>query len=395
MTGLPDSMFRSPARLTQPVWSPLFTQCWAGSHRSPSWIWETSKATKADSDGRPSRSVIRSRRQFHPASLWWEDPGSTASQCLPGPRDLNAINHAVVNRVAEIEVTGLSLEVQQGSVIRLGIERVGSWPGSRLHREGPAPGPSRLTRRMFRGLAVLRGGWRMSGLLLPLIIIMEDLGLPTYPDVDVQMSPVVPQAPEKRTFTVIPSPPRPAGMEDSADEESAGVHDSAAGDEPEVVDDSAGVADPAQEEDSAGVADSADRQDLAVDDSARGVGSVVQVTPAGTTLAAAFTPDRQGQDNTMVSDASSLISSSLPRQINHTVLLDCLSMMTLMQRRMDMAMPVPDTQSRPIAQTPTSRDDQTSPRKSGTPVRRSRTPVRRSRGMNNRVQRLHSFPISH
>ena len=56
----------------------------------------------------------------------------------------------------------------------------------------------------------------MSGLLLPLIIIMEDLGRPTYPDVDVQMSPVVPQAPEKRTFTVIPSAPRPAGMDDSA-----------------------------------------------------------------------------------------------------------------------------------------------------------------------------------
>ena len=249
----------------------------------------------------------------------------------------------------------------------------------------------------------------MSGLLLTLIIIMEDLGRPTYPDVDVQMSPVVPQAPEKRTFTVIPSPPRSAGMDDSAgvmgptdcakladsagvtgpvdsaddqgsaDDESAGVHDSAAGDKPEVVDNSAGVADPAQEEDSAGVADSADRQDSAVDDSARGDGPVVQGTPAGTTLAAAFTPHRQGQDTSMSSDASSLISPSLPRQIDHTVLLDCLSMMSLRQRRMDMAMPVPDTQSRPVAQTPTSRDDQTPPRGSGTPVRRSRTPVRHSR----------------
>ena len=45
--------------------------------------------------------------QFHPASLWLEDLGPTAAQCLPGPMDLNAIDHAVVNGVAENEVTGL------------------------------------------------------------------------------------------------------------------------------------------------------------------------------------------------------------------------------------------------------------------------------------------------
>ena len=122
-----------------------------------------------------------------------------------------------------------------------------------------------------------------------------------------------------------------------------------------AADDSAGVADPAHEEDSTGVADSADRQDLAVEDSARVDGPVAQGTPAGTTPAAAFTPDRQGQDTTMVSDASSLIFLSLSRQINQTALLDFMSIMTLMQRRMDMGIPVPDTQSRPIAQTPTSR----------------------------------------
>ena len=123
-------------------------------------------------------------------------------------------------------------------------------------------------------------------------------------------------------------------------------------------------------------------------------------TPAGNTLAAAFAPDRQGQDTTMVSDASSLISRSLPRQINHTALLEFMSMMTLMQCRMDMTLTVPDTRSRPVAQTPTSRDDQTPPRRSGTPVRRSRTPVRhsrtpvrRSRGMDE--SRFHSFPVSH
>ena len=103
---------------------------------------------------------------------------------------------------------------------------------------------------------------------------------------EVQLSPVAPQATEKRTITVIPSPPRPAGVDDSAGvtgptdsatladsagvtgptdsakvqesvgHESAGDYDSAADDEPEIVDDSAGVADPAQEQDPAG-ADSA------------------------------------------------------------------------------------------------------------------------------------------
>ena len=39
---------------------------------------------------------VTRRRPFHPASLWWEDPGPTAAQCLPGPTDLNAIDYAVV-----------------------------------------------------------------------------------------------------------------------------------------------------------------------------------------------------------------------------------------------------------------------------------------------------------
>ena len=160
---------------------------------------------------------------------------------------------------------------------------------------------------------------------------------------DVELSPLVPQPPERRTITVIQSPPRPAGRDDSAGvtgltdsaevvdsagvtgqtdsaenhdsagDESAGDHNSAGGDEPEVVDDSAGVADPAHEEDLEGVADSADRQDSTVDDSARGDGPVAQGTPAGNTPARVFTPDQQGQDTTMVSEASSLLFPSLPR----------------------------------------------------------------------------------
>ena len=90
--------------------------------------------------------MTKSQRQFHPTSLRWGDPGPTAAQCLLGPRDLNAIDHAVVNGVAEIEVTGLrDATTRQGFIIRLGIKRVGSWPGPRIRREGPAPGPSRLT----------------------------------------------------------------------------------------------------------------------------------------------------------------------------------------------------------------------------------------------------------
>ena len=76
--------------------------------------------------------------QFHPASLWWEDLGQTVAQCLPGPMDLNAIDHAVVNGVAEIEVTGLRFPTnRQGSITGLGIERVESGPGPRLRREDP------------------------------------------------------------------------------------------------------------------------------------------------------------------------------------------------------------------------------------------------------------------
>ena len=127
--------------------------------------------------------------------------------------------------------------------------------------------------------------------------------------------------------------------------------------------------------------DSAQPQDSAVDDSARGDEPVAQGTPAGTTPAVV-------QDTSMVSDVNSLLFPLLPRTINQANLLEFMSRMTLLQRRMDLGLPVPDTQSRPIDQTPTTRDDQTPPRGSKTtvecsrtPVRRSRTPVRRSRGM--------------
>ena len=64
------------------------------------------------------------------------------------------------------KITGRKdITTHQGPAIHLGVG-VGSGPGPRLCREGAGPDPGRL-----RGLAVLRGGRRRSGLLvLPLII---------------------------------------------------------------------------------------------------------------------------------------------------------------------------------------------------------------------------------
>ena len=283
----------------------------------------------------------------------------------------------------------------QGPVTGLGIAGVGSGPGPRLRREAPAPDPGTLTRRMLWCQVMLRGGQRQTEVRPSSssthhqrhhsrswgdrrFLSSEKSGSSYVSRREVQLSPVVPQATEKRTITVILSPPRPARMDDptgvtgptdsaaladsagvtgptdsaevhdSTGDESAGNHNSAADDEPEIVDDSAGVADPAQEQDPAG-ADSAQTQNSAVDDSARGDEPVAQGTPAGTT------PDAV-QDASTVSDVSSLLFPSLPRSINQANLLDFMSMMTLLQRRMDLGLPVPDTQSRPVDQTPMTRD---------------------------------------
>ena len=61
-----------------------------------------------------------------------------------------------------------------------------------------------------------------------------------------------------------------------------------------------------------------------MDDSARDDGPVAQGTPAENTPAA-------GQDTSMVSDVSSLLFPSLPRNINQANLVDFMSMWTLMQ----------------------------------------------------------------
>ena len=112
---------------------------------------------------------VTRRRPFHPASLWWEDPGPTAAQCLPGPTDLNAIDHVVVIGADKV-MERRDVTTHQGPVTRPDVEGVGSRPGPCL-REGPALEPGTLTRWMLRGLAVLRGGrWRSGLPVLPLII---------------------------------------------------------------------------------------------------------------------------------------------------------------------------------------------------------------------------------
>ena len=154
--------------------------------------------------------------------------------------------------------------------------------------------------------------------------------------------------------------------------------------------DSARQSDSAEDEDSArvdeptGDADSAEEEDSAVVDST-GQGAPARMTPARSQ-----TPAQQGQNSVMLSEYGSVIFPSLPRWINQASLLDFMSMMTLMQRGMDIVMPVPDNQDRPTVETSRTRDSQTLAKRSRTPVRRSKemdesrsstrskSPVRRS-----------------
>ena len=125
--------------------------------------------SEAETAGRLSRSSDKKKILSSGVSVVGRSRCPTAAQCLPGPTDLNAIDYAVM--FGADEVTGRrDFMTHQGPVTRQDIEGVGSGPGTRL-REGPALEPGMLTRRMFRGLAVLRGGRRRSGLLvLPLNI---------------------------------------------------------------------------------------------------------------------------------------------------------------------------------------------------------------------------------
>ena len=211
---------------------------------------------------------------------------------------------------------------------------------------------------------------------------------------EIDLTTTVPDQPERRTIIVIQSPARPASEDDSkgvtgpaeaADlatgEDSARLADSAVVADPAEEDDSAVVADPAEDDDSAGGADPAERDDSAAADSARGAGPAGQSAPAVMTPTRSQTPVQQGRDPEFSSEDGSVIFPSLPRLINQTSLLDFLSMMTLMQRRMDTVMPAPENPDRPPVE---RRVVHRSPSSSRTgelqaPARRSRTPVRRCR----------------
>ena len=203
---------------------------------------------------------------------------------------------------------------------------------------------------------------------------------------EVRLSPAVTQSPEKRTIPVTPSLARPDHVEEPAaevddpatvmgpsevvdgpagagpagddlasdgpaddgpaDDGSAG-DGSARDDEPVVVDGPEEVADPAsqqsatygpalQYDDQVGVAGPARLQPLALD------GPAAHGTPAGNTPSA-------GQDSSILTGVSSPLFPSMPTAINQAMLIDFMSMWTLLQRRMDKGMAVSDAQARPAA----------------------------------------------
>ena len=152
---------------------------------------------------------VTRRRPFHRASLWWEDPGRTAAQCLPGPTDLNAIDYAVVFGADEVH----------GSERLQNTPRSGHSPRHRRSGEQTRPmssgGFSSRARHAdpTSSLEVIGGSWVRSGSQLhdrceSVDSVMS--GLSYVSRREVQLSPVAPQQTEKRTITVIPLPPRPA-----------------------------------------------------------------------------------------------------------------------------------------------------------------------------------------
>ena len=142
---------------------------------------------------------VTRRRPFHPASLWWEDPGPMAAQCLPGPTDLNDIDYAVVFGADEVH----------------GSERLHNSPRSRhsprRRRSGERTRPTSSGGSSSR--EVIGGSWVTSGSQLHdkrerVDSVMS--GLSFVSRHEVQLSLVAPQQTEKRTITVIPLPPKPA-----------------------------------------------------------------------------------------------------------------------------------------------------------------------------------------
>ena len=198
---------------------------------------------------------------------------------------------------------------------------------------------------------------------------------------EIDMTTTVPDQPERRTITVIQSPPGPASEDDWAGSTGpAEVADSAQDDGSARPVDSSVVADPAGGDDSAGVADPAAVGGQArTADSARIADPAGQNVPAVVTPAGSQTPAQQPQDQEPSSEEGCGIFPLLPRRINQANPLDFMSIMTVMQRHMDNVTSGPENPDRP----PVERrfiDISLSTYRTGesqAPVRRSRAPVRR------------------
>ena len=257
---------------------------------------------------------------------------------------------------------------------------------------------------------------------------------------EVQLSPKIVKPPEKRTITVISSPARQVQVDVPAPVTGpAQVTDGPVGagpatvDGPDTVDGLATVDGPASEgpagdgpasdgpADGPATVDSSDSSALQFDDPAEsdgptrhpaaGVdGSAGHRTPAGSTPVG-------GPDASVLTGTSSPLFPSIPTSINQAMLIDFMSIWTLLQRWMDQGM-VPDTPASPAVQSsvPAPRHDST-PRRSDTmsrtperrprtpeprtpqrsprmPVRRVRTPVRQARGYNDSRESRSRSPLS-
>ena len=292
--------------------------------------------------------------------------------------------------------------------------RVGPAPGDKWMRlvvQGPTAFPRRRTPvlrplpLMLTIIASLQAiadpcnhrhlGHRPTESLRPVIIMREDervLKGPdhrTSPDVKYSCLQNVAKSPERRTITVISSPAQPVQVEEPAVEvagpaavagpsevmEGPAV-DSPASDDPagndlasdgpadgpavdgSVGDGSARCDDPSRKQASTdGSAlqfdDPADSDSPARHQSVVLDGPAAHGTPAGTMPSG-------GQDASILTGVSSPLFPSIPTSINQAILIDFMSMWTLLQRWMDQGM-APDAQASPAAQStvPVPRDDTT------------------------------------
>ena len=272
---------------------------------------------------RPSDPMRNPARLCHLVCRWWYDPlGPTAH---PGLGGLITIVGRVMIEVTTI-INGDHPDVMSRpgpsllDVTRPGAMRVGSGPDHHLHWEGPAPGPGMvLIQRTIRDQHVsrLRSSHHHS-----LRATVDHRSLPSHSSraavnhrsrptqhhsrrhdgdladhlrsshvssKEIDLTSTVPDQPERRTITVIQSPPHPATVDDSAGSTGpAEVADSARGDGPARPEDSAVVADPPVGDDLALVANSA-----VVDVPARTANSTRVADTAAVTLAGSHTPAEQ------------------------------------------------------------------------------------------------------